>query len=116
MHFFVFLYSVRFILIYQLFVRQFMSITMLLRYPLTFDNYLQIAASHVDSLHLKYFTFARRMIGLALMHKVQVGVVVGRTLFLHLARRNITLKDISVADTVKYASCKKILDKDVVEN
>jgi hypothetical protein len=95
-----------------------MSIMMLLRYPLTFDNYLQIAASHVDSLHLKYFTFARRMIGLALMHKVQVGVVVGlgRTLFLHLARRNITLKYISVADIVKYASCKKILDKDVVEN
>ncbi|KAL5677644.1 hypothetical protein ACJX0J_013775, partial [Zea mays] len=50
-----------------------------------------IAASHVDPLHLKYFTFARRMIGLALMHKV-----------------NITLKDISVADTVKYASAHEL--------
>jgi hypothetical protein len=89
---------------------------MLARYPLTFDNYLQNAASDVDPLRLKYFTFARGMIGLALMHRVQVGVVVSRTLFLHLARINITLKDISVADTVKYASCKKILNKDVVEN
>ncbi|KAL5658537.1 hypothetical protein ACJX0J_031700 [Zea mays] len=32
------------------------------------------------------------------MHKVQVGVVLDRTLFLHLAGRSITLEDISVAD------------------
>jgi hypothetical protein len=49
------------------------------------------------------------------MHKVQVGVVLDRTLFLHLAGRSITLEDISVADPVKYASCKKILEMDAAE-
>ncbi|KAJ1290160.1 hypothetical protein BS78_02G222000 [Paspalum vaginatum] len=71
--------------------------------------------SAVDPLHLKYFTFAGRIIGLALMHKVQVGVVLDRTLFLHLAGRSITLEDISVADPVKYASCKRILEMDAAE-
>ncbi|TVU09996.1 hypothetical protein EJB05_43512 [Eragrostis curvula] len=71
--------------------------------------------SAVDPLHLKYFTFAGRIIGLALMHKVQVGVMLDRTLFLHLAGRSITLEDIAVADPVKYASCKKILEMDAAE-
>ncbi|GJM98441.1 hypothetical protein PR202_ga15455 [Eleusine coracana subsp. coracana] len=71
--------------------------------------------SAVDPLHLKYFTFAGRIIGLALMHRVQVGVVLDRTLFLHLAGRSITLEDIAVADPVKYASCKKILEMDAAE-
>lgn len=71
--------------------------------------------SAVDPLHLKYFTFAGRIIGLALMHKVQVGVVLDRTLFLHLAGKSITLEDISVADPVKYASCKRILEMDAAE-
>ncbi|PWZ14354.1 E3 ubiquitin-protein ligase UPL5 [Zea mays] len=75
----------------------------------------EATASAVDPLHLKYFTFAGRIIGLALMHKVQVGVVLDRTLFLHLAGRSITLEDISVADPVKYASCKKILEMDAAE-
>ena len=92
-----------------------MSTVMLLQYPLTFDSYLHIAASAVDPLHLKYFTFAGRIIGLALMHKVQVGIVLDRTLFLHLAGRSITLEDISVADPVKYASCKRILEMNAAE-
>ncbi|XP_062200013.1 E3 ubiquitin-protein ligase UPL5-like [Phragmites australis] len=71
--------------------------------------------SAVDPLHLKYFIFVGRIIGLALMHKVQVGVVLDRTLFLHLAGRNITLEDIAVADPVKYASCKRILEMDAAE-
>ncbi|CAL5082050.1 unnamed protein product [Urochloa decumbens] len=71
--------------------------------------------SAVDPLHLKYFTFAGRIIGLALMHKVQVGIVLDRTLFLHLAGRSITLEDISVADPVKYASCKRILEMSAAE-
>ncbi|KAG2644218.1 hypothetical protein PVAP13_2KG298170 [Panicum virgatum] len=71
--------------------------------------------SAVDPLHLKYFTFAGRIIGLALMHKVQVGIVLDRTLFLHLAGRSITLEDISVADPVKYASCKRILEMNAAE-
>ncbi|KAG2635787.1 hypothetical protein PVAP13_2NG387200 [Panicum virgatum] len=71
--------------------------------------------SAVDPLHLKYFTFAGRIIGLALMHKVQVGIVLDRTLFLHLAGRSITLEDISVADPVKYASFKRILEMNAAE-
>jgi E3 ubiquitin-protein ligase NEDD4 len=71
--------------------------------------------SAVDPLHLKYFTFAGRIIGLALMHKVQVGVVLDCTLFLHLAGRSITLEDIAVADPIKYSSCKKILEMDAAE-
>ena len=49
------------------------------------------------------------------MHKVQVGIVLDRTLFLHLAGRSITLEDISVADPVKYASCKRILEMNAAE-
>ncbi|KAL6844787.1 hypothetical protein ACP4OV_025446 [Aristida adscensionis] len=71
--------------------------------------------SSVDPLHLKYFIFAGRIIGLALMHKVQVGIVLDRTLFLHLAGKSITLEDIAVADPVKYASCKRILEMDAAE-
>lgn len=66
--------------------------------------------SAVDPLHLKYFIFSGRLIGLALMHKVQVGIVLDRTLFLHLAGRTITLEDIAAADPVTYASCKRILE------
>nr|CAJ26384.1 polyubiquitin-like protein [Brachypodium sylvaticum] len=66
--------------------------------------------SVVDPLHLKYFIFSGRIIGLAVMHKVQVGIVLDRTLFLHLAGRSITLEDIAAADPVTYASCKRILE------
>uniref|UniRef100_A0ACD5XV35 Uncharacterized protein n=1 Tax=Avena sativa TaxID=4498 RepID=A0ACD5XV35_AVESA len=66
--------------------------------------------SAVDPLHLKYFIFSGRVIGLALMHKVQVGIVLDRTLFLHLAGRSITLEDIAAADPFTYASCKRILE------
>ncbi|KAM0904428.1 hypothetical protein ACQ4PT_018010 [Festuca glaucescens] len=66
--------------------------------------------SAVDPLNLKYFIFSGRLIGLALMHKVQVGIVLDRTLFLHLAGRSITLEDIAAADPVTYASCKRILE------
>lgn len=44
------------------------------------------------------------------MHKVQVGIVLDRTLFLHLAGRSITIEDIDAADPVTYASCKRILE------
>ncbi|PNT64825.1 hypothetical protein BRADI_4g33532v3 [Brachypodium distachyon] len=66
--------------------------------------------SVVDPLQLKYFIFSGRVIGLALMHKVQVGIVLDRTLFLHLAGRSITIEDIDAADPVTYASCKRILE------
>ncbi|GJN15807.1 hypothetical protein PR202_gb02749 [Eleusine coracana subsp. coracana] len=69
-------------------------------------------ASIVDPLHLPYYEFAGRMIALALMHRIPVGVLFDRTLFLQLANRSITLDDIMDADPSLYASCKKILEMD----
>ncbi|GJR13128.1 E3 ubiquitin protein ligase UPL5-like protein [Tanacetum coccineum] len=63
-------------------------------------------------MHLKYFIFAGRVIALALMRKMQVGVVFGRAFFLQLAGINVSLEDIKDADTYLYSSCKQILDMD----
>lgn len=79
---------------------------------LTFCISIRIAASVVDPLHLQYFKFAGRMIALALRHKIHVGVLFDRTLFLQLAGRPITLDDIADADPSLHASCKKILEMD----
>ncbi|KAK1578801.1 hypothetical protein Q3G72_033228 [Acer saccharum] len=69
-------------------------------------------ASKVDPLHLEYFTFAGRVIALALMHRVQVGVVLDRVFFLQLSGRDISLEDIRDADPCLYTSCKQILEMD----
>ncbi|XP_009407898.2 E3 ubiquitin-protein ligase UPL5 isoform X1 [Musa acuminata AAA Group] len=69
-------------------------------------------ASAVDPLHLEYFNFVGRVIALALMHKVQVGVVFDRVFFLQLAGRSITLEDVCDADPVLYRGCKQILEMD----
>ena len=74
--------------------------------------FLLYAASKVDPLHLEYFSFAGRVIALALMHKVQVGVVFDRVFFLQLAGMHISLEDIQEADPCLYSSCKKILEMD----
>lgn len=66
----------------------------------------------MDPLHLEYFTFAGRVIALALMHRVQVGVVLDRSFFSQLAGRDITLEDIKDADPDLYKSCKQILQMD----
>ncbi|KAG6691710.1 E3 ubiquitin-protein ligase UPL5-like isoform X1 [Carya illinoinensis] len=68
--------------------------------------------SKVDPLHLEYFNFSGRVIALALMHKVQVGVVFDRIFFLQLAGRDISLEDIRDADPCLYSSCKQILEMD----
>ncbi|WCJ28134.1 E3 ubiquitin-protein ligase UPL5 [Euphorbia peplus] len=73
----------------------------------TFD-----AASKVDPMHLDYFTFSGRVIALALMHKVQIGIVFDRVFFLQLAGRHISLDDIRDADPCLYSSCKQILEMD----
>ncbi|MCD7466089.1 hypothetical protein HAX54_002439 [Datura stramonium] len=52
------------------------------------------------------------MIALALMHKVQIGVVFDRTFFLQLAGKHISLEDVKNADPFLYSSCKHILDMD----
>ncbi|KAF3331086.1 E3 ubiquitin-protein ligase UPL5-like protein [Carex littledalei] len=69
-------------------------------------------ASCVDPLHLKYFVFSGRIIALALMHRVQVGVVFDRIFYSQLSGRTITLEDIKDADPLLYASCRKILEMD----
>lgn len=69
-------------------------------------------ASKVHPLHLEYFTFSGRVIALALMHKVQVGIVFDRIFFMQLAGMNVSLEDIKDADPLLYSSCKKILEMD----
>lgn len=70
------------------------------------------AASKVDPLHLEYFGFSGKVIALALMHKIQVGIVFDRVFFLQLAGHTITLEDIRDADPYLYSSCKQILEMD----
>ncbi|KAH8506918.1 hypothetical protein H0E87_013652 [Populus deltoides] len=70
------------------------------------------SASKVDPMHLDYFTFSGRVIALALMHKVQVGIVFDRVFFLQLAGMHISLEDIRDADPRLYSSCKQILQMD----
>lgn len=69
-------------------------------------------ASKVEPLHLKYFSFSGRVIALALMHKIQVGIVFDRVFFVQLAGKNVSLEDICDADPVLYNSCKKLLELD----
>ncbi|CAO2842440.1 unnamed protein product [Amaranthus hypochondriacus] len=69
-------------------------------------------ASSVHPLHLPYFRFSGRVIALALMHKIQVGVSLDRIFFLQLAGRRVTMEDIRDADPCIYISCKQILDMD----
>ncbi|GKV18732.1 hypothetical protein SLEP1_g29072 [Rubroshorea leprosula] len=67
-------------------------------------------ASKVNRLHLDYFRFAGRVIALALMHKVQLGVVFDRVFFLQLAKIPISLEDIREADPRLYGGLKQILE------
>ncbi|KAL2932303.1 E3 ubiquitin-protein ligase UPL5 [Bienertia sinuspersici] len=60
----------------------------------------------------KYFKFSGKVVALALMHKIQVGVVLDRIFFLQLAGRRVSLEDIRDADPCIYNSCKKILEMD----
>ena len=66
----------------------------------------------MDPLHLSYFEFTGRVIALALMHKVQVGVLFDRVFFSQLAHPEISLEDIKDTDRVMYNSCKQILEMD----
>ncbi|KAL3627389.1 hypothetical protein CASFOL_028752 [Castilleja foliolosa] len=70
------------------------------------------SASTVDPLNCDYFNFVGKVIALALMHKVQVGIVFDRVFFMQLAGHTITLEDIRDADPFLYSSCKKILEMD----
>ncbi|XP_047940496.1 E3 ubiquitin-protein ligase UPL5-like [Salvia hispanica] len=67
-------------------------------------------ASKVDPMHLEYFGFTGKVIALALMHNIQVGVLFDRLFFMQLAGRRIALEDIRDADPLLYNSCKQILE------
>ncbi|KAI3735148.1 hypothetical protein L6452_14636 [Arctium lappa] len=69
-------------------------------------------SSNVDRLHLEYFRLAGRVIALALMNKIQVGIVFDRSFFLQLAGKNVSLEDIKDANPFLYSSCRQILDMD----
>lgn len=70
-------------------------------------------ASMVNPMHLDYFKFAGRVMALALMHKVHVGLVFDRVFFQQLAGNSlISLEDIRDADPCLYNSCKQILQMD----
>lgn len=63
-------------------------------------------------MHLEYFTFSGRVVALALMHKVQVGIVFDRVFFLQLAGMHVSLEGIRDADPLLYSSWKQILEMD----
>ncbi|OVA11117.1 HECT [Macleaya cordata] len=67
----------------------------------------------VDPRHLTYYRFCGRVIALALMHNIQVGIAFDLVFFLKLAGEGISLEDVRYADPIMYNSCKKILEMDV---
>ncbi|CAN8246358.1 unnamed protein product [Cochlearia groenlandica] len=69
-------------------------------------------ASKVDPMHLQFFKFTGRVIALAMMHKVQVGVLFNPVFFKQLAGREITLEDIKDTEKTIYSSYKYILEMD----
>lgn len=75
-------------------------------------QFVLFVASKVDPLHLEYFNFSGGVIALALMHKVQVGIVFDRVFFLQLAGMHVSLEEIRDADPCLYNSCKQILEMD----
>ncbi|XAR53849.1 Ubiquitin--protein ligase [Bertholletia excelsa] len=68
--------------------------------------------SKIDPMHLEYFCFSGRVIALALMHKVQVGIAFDRVFFLQLAGKDVSLEDIRDADPLLYNSWKRLLEMD----
>ncbi|TMW87503.1 hypothetical protein EJD97_019877 [Solanum chilense] len=68
--------------------------------------------SKVDPLHLEYFVFSGRIIALALLHRVQVGITFDRVFFRQLAGEDISFEDIIDADPYLYRGCKDILEMD----
>ena len=71
--------------------------------------------TRVDPIHLEYFKFSGRVVALALIPKVQVGIVSDRVLFLQLAGKKVPVEDIRDIDPVFYTSCKRIFEMDPEE-
>ncbi|OUZ99858.1 HECT [Macleaya cordata] len=74
---------------------------------------IYLFAANVDPQHLTYFRLCGRVIALALMHNIQVGIAFDRMFFLQLAEEVISLEDVRYADPCMYKSCKMILEMDV---
>ncbi|MCL7036135.1 hypothetical protein MKW94_006792 [Papaver nudicaule] len=72
-----------------------------------FPNPAQLKPEQLD-----LFRFCGRVIALAVMHQVQVGIAFDHVFFLQLAEEKISLDDIQCADPIMYRSCKKILEMD----
>ncbi|KAI3857642.1 hypothetical protein MKW98_028906 [Papaver atlanticum] len=70
------------------------------------------STAKVTSQQLKFYHLCGRVIALALMHKVELGIAFDRVFFLQLAEENISLEDIKCADPIMYKSCKDILEMD----
>ncbi|KAI3936653.1 hypothetical protein MKX01_034082 [Papaver californicum] len=68
--------------------------------------------AQVKSQRLKFFAFCGRLIALALMHGVKLGIAFDRVFFLQLAEEKIFLEDIQCAEPIMYKSCKNILEMD----
>ncbi|KAK9706327.1 hypothetical protein RND81_07G116800 [Saponaria officinalis] len=60
----------------------------------------------------RFYPNPGRIIALALMHKIQIGVVLDRVFFLQLAGQCVSVEDIKTADPCIYNSCKQILEMD----
>ncbi|KAL0711996.1 hypothetical protein Bca4012_018974 [Brassica carinata] len=88
--------------------------TLFLRSTDDFRRFSPNTASKVDPLHLDYFKFTGRVIALALMHNVQVGVLFDRVFYQQLTNQTISLEDIKDTDRIMYNSCKQILEMDPV--
>ncbi|KAI3875731.1 hypothetical protein MKW92_030953 [Papaver armeniacum] len=72
-----------------------------------FPNLAQLKPEQLD-----LFGFCGRVIALAVLHRVQVGIAFDRVFFLQLAGEEISLEDIRCADPIMYRSCKNILELD----
>ncbi|KAI3875732.1 hypothetical protein MKW92_030954 [Papaver armeniacum] len=72
-----------------------------------FPNPAQLKPEQLDM-----FGFCVRVIALAVMHRVQVGIAFDHVFFLQLAGKEISLEDIQCADPIMFRSCKKILEMD----
>ena len=72
----------------------------------------QAKESGVNPGHLSDFNFCGHVIGLALMHRVQIDMVLAQTFFKQLVGFSISWEYIQDADPFLFSSCKKILETD----
>lgn len=72
-------------------------------------------ASKANPVNLQYYIFAGRVIALALMRKIHVGITFDRSFFVQLAGNKVSLEDIKDAEPQLYSSWNQILEMDPFE-